>query len=109
MMCMSALHRLVVVADILGFRHRVTSWPVEDVVNHTLLYLRKSLNFAIHRSTVPDPPSLDELNRFSSLGLAWFSDTVLIFARDDRDETASVFMETLGYLSFVTTLSLIHI
>jgi len=92
------------IADILGFRARVLSRPPEDVVDTAVLYLRRALNFALHQQTGVDPPSLNELDRHSHVGLGWFSDTVILYGRDDSDRTAKTFIDTVGYLAFLTTI-----
>jgi len=101
---MSVAKRLVLIADILGFRDRVMTRPPEEIVMTTLAYLRRALSFAVNGSTLQETPSLSSLEQNSQIGLAWFSDTVLLYARDDSDAVANTFMRAARYLAFVTTI-----
>ena len=45
------------------------------------------------------------LRRESGAGLAWFSDTVLMYAKNDTDESCRKLIETVAWLLFATNLT----
>jgi hypothetical protein len=96
--------RLVAVGDLLGFRERVLTRPMNEVVDTTIAYLRHALYFAIHREPTSEPPPLEELERQSRIGIAWFSDTILLYTLDDTDQACAFLLEVVAYLLFFTTI-----
>jgi hypothetical protein len=96
--------RLVAIGDLLGFRDRVLTRPTREVVETTIAYLRNALYFAIHREPTTEPPPLEQLEQQSRIGIAWFSDTILLYTLDDTDETCSFLLEVVAYLLFFTTI-----
>src|SRR5260370_11121747 len=97
-------NRLVAVGDLLGFRTQVLTRPSAEIVDTTLAYLRRAINFAVNRDPSSTTPSLQELEPQSRLGVAWFSDTILLYAKEDIDETNAFLLEAIAYLLFVTTI-----
>jgi len=95
----------VAVCDILGFTNAVRSMPLDILVERHLGRLRKALYRAIYKDTPPsDPPPIEQLRDQSKLGIAWFSDTILLFTSEDTDESLSELTSTLGWLLFETIL-----
>lgn len=95
--------RMVAVCDILGFRDLVLRNRLEDVVDQSLGCLQKALFHSIHQGNFPEtPPMIEELRKQSSVGFAWFSDTVLLYALGDTDDDCKNVLETVGCLIFET-------
>ncbi|MGH9424004.1 MAG: hypothetical protein ACRD3J_28775 [Thermoanaerobaculia bacterium] len=95
--------RLVAIADILGFSKLVEKQPPEIVVRESIGWARRCLYHALFRSGFPDePPPFEEFRRHPHVGVAWFSDTVLLYARTDSDEDASFLIHTCSWLLFET-------
>lgn len=96
-------NRMVAVCDILGFSNVVNSVPLDVVVDRYLGPLQKALWHSIHKGDFPEKnPSLEEIRKEASLGLAWFSDTILIYAFNDSDEALRKLLVCLGWLIFET-------
>jgi hypothetical protein len=97
--------RLVAVADLLGFRRAVFEQGEEIVVQQILGYVRKALFFALRLGDWPeDAPSLAELRKQARVGLAWFSDTVLLYSLSGSDEHCSSVMQVASWLLFVSSI-----
>lgn len=93
----------IAVCDILGFKNLVNNTLLKKVVNDALGWFRKSLYHSIHKNNFPkDAPSLKELRNQSNLGIAWFSDTVLLYTKKDTNECLQALLSTLGWLLFKT-------
>ena len=91
----------VAVCDILGFTDLIQRYSLEQVVNDHLAWLRKSLSHAIHKGDFPaDVPTLGELQDQSQLGIAWFSDTILIYTLNDTEDALRALFSCLGWLLF---------
>lgn len=93
----------VAICDILGFSNLVKERALNEVVQIHLGRLRKALHHSIHKGDFPsDPPSLESLQDQEQLGLAWFSDTVLLYTLEDNDENLRSLTAALGWLLFET-------
>jgi|SRR5208337_1966314 len=93
----------VAICDILGFTRLVQQNPLDQIVEKSLGWLRKSLHHSIHKLDFPsEVPSLKRLQGHPHLGLAWFSDTILIFTREDTDECLRSLLSSVGWLLFET-------
>ncbi|MCC7091802.1 MAG: hypothetical protein IT524_07595 [Nitrosomonas sp.] len=93
----------IAVCDILGFSDLVRGNELDDVVTHSLGWFRKSLNHSLHKANFPTevPPTAD-LDRHSKVGVAWFSDTVLFYTKNDTDEAVKELLSTVAWLVFET-------
>ncbi|MBN1383246.1 MAG: hypothetical protein JXA41_16395 [Deltaproteobacteria bacterium] len=93
----------IAVCDILGFSDLVKRRPLNTVVNSCVGWLRKSLYHSINKNDFPDDvPSLNELQNNRILGLAWFSDTILIYTLEDTDKALTELLQCLSWLLFET-------
>lgn len=93
----------IAICDILGFSNLVQENPLNEVVEVHLGRLRKALHHSIHRDEFPsEPPSLESLQDQTKLGIAWFSDTVLLYTLEDGDENVRYLINALGWLLFET-------
>lgn len=91
------------VCDILGFSILIQENSLDDVVQVHLRRLRKALHHSIHKGEFPvEAPSLQALQDQSELGLAWFSDTILIYTLEDTDDNLRALTSCLGWLLFET-------
>lgn len=95
--------RLVAVCDILGFKKMVLSQDVQQLLDGDLSLFRCLVAFSVEQGEVPDlPPALKALREQHRVGFAWFSDTVVIYARSDDDRSCNNVLETVGWLLFNT-------
>lgn len=98
--------RLIAVCDILGFKKMIRNNPLDFFASNVISYFLKALYYSIHKKDPPPTlPSLSMLRHESSIGLAWFSDTVLMYAKDDTDESCRQLIETIAWLLFATNLT----
>ncbi|MDO8637299.1 MAG: hypothetical protein Q7R34_13900, partial [Dehalococcoidia bacterium] len=72
------------------------------IVERSFSYLRMALKDSIEKNFPDVPPSFNELQANGRLGLALFSDTILIYTLDDSDTSVNTLMSTLGWLFFDT-------
>ncbi len=95
--------RMVAVCDILGFTGLLDSRPLQQVVSSHLDYFRRALDFAVRQRKAADNViSLSALREQQRVGVAWFSDTVLLYSLGDSDEDCRRVIETVAWLLFVT-------
>jgi hypothetical protein len=95
--------RMIAVCDILGFTQLLESTPLQQVVSSHLDYFTKSLAFAVHqRNRADNAISLTALREQQRVGIAWFSDTVLVYSLGDSDEDCRRVIETVAWFLFVT-------
>ncbi|MBC8492225.1 MAG: hypothetical protein H8D43_00460 [Chloroflexi bacterium] len=92
----------IAVCDILGFSSLVQGKPLDSVVQEHLEWLRKALYYSIYKEFPAKAPSLRALQDQGELGLAWFSDTVLIYTLEDTDDNLRALTICLGCLLFAT-------
>lgn len=93
----------IALCDILGFSDLVKSNPLDGVVDKVLGWFRQALHFSINKNGWPESvPTFDEINKNSKIGLAWFSDTILLFTREDTDENLQELLQTVEWLLFGT-------
>jgi hypothetical protein len=93
------------VCDILGFSDLVRDNELDAVVNHSVGWFRKALNHSLHKTEFPKeaPPTAD-LDRHAKVGVAWFSDTVLLYTKSDTDDSIQALLSTVAWLIFETIL-----
>jgi len=95
--------RLVAVCDILGFTNLILNHDLDALITGKLSLFRKLLGFSVMHGAVPDfPAGLKELREQNRVGLAWFSDTIIIYAKKDDDLSCRNVLETVGWLLFHT-------
>jgi len=96
---------MIAVCDILGFKSLVERSPLESVVNDSLAWFRRALHHSMHKSKFPPTPQpTADLYTHPNIGVAWFSDTVLFFTKQDTDEAVRELFMTVGWLLFETVL-----
>lgn len=99
----SAENRTVAICDILGFRELVAKNELRVLVNERLGLFRRLLGYCVDKGQFPElPPKLAELRERERIGFAWFSDTVLIYARSDDELACRDVIESVGWLLFAT-------
>lgn len=97
---------MVAVCDILGFSHLVQTSSLEQVVNNSLGWLRKSLYHSLHKREFPDAiPRKEQFLGNEHVGAAWFSDTFLLYSRADDREAINQLIQTVGWLLFETMMA----
>ena len=90
---------MIAVCDVLGFSELVVGQPLSQVVNSYMLGLYRCLEHSVRQ----EPPAgsehpVDMLRQQKRLGVAWFSDTILLYGLDDKDETCWVVIEAARWL-----------
>ncbi|MFN0242349.1 MAG: hypothetical protein ACKVWV_05595 [Planctomycetota bacterium] len=96
--------RMVALCDILGFKRLIESRPLDKLLAHDLALFRRLTGYSVKQGLFPtDVPRLDELRAQERVGVAWFSDTLLLYARDDDELSRRNVLETVGWLLFMTT------
>lgn len=92
---------LVAICDILGFKNLILNNNVEEVVNNSLAYLKRSIYHSITQKEIPDKiPTMNEIKQESKVGFAIFSDTILLYTKKDTDDDCQFLLETCGWLLF---------
>ena len=95
--------KMVAVCDILGFSKTVERYTLQEIVNNSLSYLRKALYFSINeKPPPPNPPSFKDLKEQNKVGIAWFSDTILLYSLSNEDEHCRQVIKTVAWLLFST-------
>jgi len=93
----------IALCDILGFSDLVKSNPLDAVADNVLGWFRQALHHSINKNGWPEViPTFDEIDKNSKIGLAWFSDTILLFTREDTDESLQELLQTVEWLLFET-------
>lgn len=96
---------LIAVCDILGFSALVQQNSLADVVEHSVGWFRQALNHSVLKNSFPvTAPPTQELNTHQHVGVAWFSDTVLFYTKQDTDEAVRELLVSVGWLLFETML-----
>lgn len=67
-------------------------------LHNKLGHISSAIGNSVYKDFYPFPIELKRLRRISPLGIAWFSDTVLIFTKDDTNEQVREFINCVGYL-----------
>lgn len=95
--------RTVAVCDILGFRELVLENDLQALINGKLALFQRLLGYCMDKGPFPElPPRLTELRAQKRIGLAWFSDTVLVYAKSNDKLACRDVIETVGWLLLVT-------
>jgi hypothetical protein len=95
----------VAVCDILGFSRLVERQPLAAVVDNAIGWFRKALSHSLLKSGFPsDVPPLTALEGHPHVGVAWFSDTILLYTKHDSDEAVRELLSTVAWLLFETML-----
>lgn len=95
--------RLIAVCDILGFKKLVNNQNLDKLINEDLSLFRRLVAYSVNHGGVPElPPQLKTIREQDRVGFAWFSDTLLIYAKDDEDISCRNVLETVGWLLFST-------
>lgn len=95
---------MIALCDILGFSRMVETLALSDIVSEALGWVRRALHFCVHHTPtiVPTIPTFVEIENHADLGVAWFSDTILLFTRRDDDACVQQLLSTVCGLIFVT-------
>jgi class 3 adenylate cyclase len=94
---------MVAVCDVLGFSRLVETKSLDDVVNGAFGWLRQALHHSLHKREFPaEIPSKDEFLGNDHVGVAWFSDTILLYTLRDDEEAIRQLIQTVEWLLFET-------
>ena len=93
----------IALCDILGFSDLVKENLLDAVIDDVLGWFRQALYHSINKNAWPEiVPTFDEIDKNSKVGLVWFSDTILLFTREDTDESLQELLQTVEWLLFET-------
>jgi hypothetical protein len=93
----------IALCDILGFSDLVKKTELRMLVDTSLAWLRRSLHHSMHKNSFPsEVPPIAAINAHQKLGIAWFSDTLLIYTRMDDNDAVRELFEMVGWLLFET-------
>ena len=93
----------IAVCDILGFSDLVRDNELGVVVDGSLGWFRKALRHSVHKAAFPtEAPPTPDLDRHNKIGVAWFSDTILFYSKEDTDASIQELLSTVGWLVFET-------
>ncbi len=85
--------------DILGFKSHVKKTPLDTIVNESDTLFRSILWHSIHQKDFPEhKPELSELQNHADIGLLCFSDTILLYTKQDSDSAFLSLLSTLAWL-----------
>jgi len=94
---------MVAVCDMLGFSELVEKSSLDALVSGPLGWLRKALHHSVHKQQFPtEIPTKEDFLGHQHVGVAWFSDTILLYTRQDSDEAVRDLILTTGWLVFET-------
>ena len=97
---------MIAVCDVLGFSNLVYNNPLEMVVARHVGWLRKSLHHSLHKNEFPtEIPAMAALQTHDQVGIAWFSDTVLMYSMRDEQDAFRELIATVGWLIFETNMA----
>jgi len=90
---------LIAVCDILGFRSLFDSKMFSlNWLYNRMGHISSSIGHSVYKDFDPPPKNLKDLRRICKIGVAWFSDTVLLFTKEDTDEQVVELINCVGYL-----------
>lgn len=93
----------VAVCDILGFGSYVKRSSLDCIINDSLSWFSKAMYQLLNKSEFPEHQvTLKELQSNPQLGMAWFSDTILVYTRHDDDKCLCSLLQFLSFLLFET-------
>jgi len=96
-------NRMLAIGDILDFKNTVLKYPLEVIVEQYFGFFRRALQHALRQQGWPSvPDDFAELRATVPMGLEWFSDTIVLFARDDTDSSAKAVVDAAAWLLFET-------
>jgi hypothetical protein len=88
--------------DILGFKNILFSIPLKEVVDVHYGYLREALYFGIFAEEPKHDPTWEEIRDQNKLGVAWFSDSVLIYSLRDNEDNYCDLIRASAYMLMKT-------
>jgi hypothetical protein len=98
------INSTIAVCDILGFSDLVQNNSLEAVIDGALGWFRRSLYHSVHKNTFPMTGVTLEQTQ-SDVGIAWFSDTILMYTTQDTDDCLRGLLSSIGWLLFETNMA----
>lgn len=90
---------LIAICDILGFKSLFENklygltWLHNKMGN-----ISSSIVHSVYKDFYPFPIELKKLRQISQIGIAWFSDTILLFTKEDTNDQVKELVNSVGYL-----------
>lgn len=99
---------MIAVLDILGFSLLIENNKdnLVSVSENVCGFIRQALDHSIRKEDFPkNKPSLFDVNDQEEIGIAWFSDTLLLYAKKNTDDDVRNFLVTMSWFMFETMLT----
>jgi hypothetical protein len=95
---------MIALCDILGFSNWICTTPVAQVANEFRNVVLHSLYYSMHKK---DPESLDRVDFtvHEFVSATWFSDTLLLYTREDTPKADQALIQAVGWLTFFSIAS----
>jgi hypothetical protein len=91
----------IALCDILGFSAMVQRKSLDNLVNNVIGWFQQATCHAMNKDSWHDgTPTLSEIDRNSLIGIAWFSDTILFWTKEDDDSNLREIIQTVAWLTF---------
>ena len=95
--------RVIAIGDILGFKDTVLGTELAVIIEQYFGFFRRALQHALCQQGWPTvPEDFEQLRASALIGLEWFSDTIVLFAREDTDASSKAVVDTAAWLLFET-------
>jgi class 3 adenylate cyclase len=95
--------KVVAIGDILGFKETVLKTPLEVIVEQYFGFFRRAFQHALRQQGWPSvPEEFEQLRASAPIGIEWFSDTIVLFAREDTDASSKAVVDAAAWLLFET-------
>lgn len=91
----------IAMCDILGFSVMVQQKSLDNLVNNVIGWFKQAIFHAMNKDSWPGgTPTLSEIDQNSLIGIAWFSDTILFWTKEDDDNNLREIIQTVAWLTF---------
>jgi len=95
--------RIIAIGDILGFKETVLKTPLEKIVQQHFGFFRRAMEHALRQQGWPSvPEDFEQLRTSAPIGIEWFSDTIVLFSREDTDAASKAVLDAAAWLLFET-------
>jgi len=99
---------MIAVLDILGFSILIENNKnnLASIADNVCGFIRQALVHSIRKEDFPQKkPSLCDVTDQEDIGIAWYSDTILLYAKKDTDDDVRNFLVTMSWFMFETMLT----
>jgi hypothetical protein len=94
-------NRLIALGDILGFKHTVLTTPLQEILTNHFGYFRRALTHTLgDLQGLTDVTDIASLKQRTGLGFEWFSDSIVLYTKDDAPASKTALVATANWLVF---------